>query len=128
MKKVLFALFLSVAFAGVSLVSFAQTPVTAPKHQFKDAVKGKIISIDEAKKEIVVKSTKTQKERTVTVTDEQLKQVKVGDSVKVTLQAGKNVAESIVIAPAAVAVPAAPVVVPAPPAASAAPAAPAASK
>jgi aconitase B len=121
MKKVLFALFLSVAFAGVSLVSFAQTAATAPKHQFKDVAKGTVISIDATKKEIVVKNTKTQKEKTVKVTDEQLKQVKVGSSVKVTLEAGKNVAESITVAPAAVAVPAAPAM-------PAAPAAPAASK
>jgi hypothetical protein len=123
MKKVLFALFLSVAFAGVSLVSFAQTAATAPKHQFKDAVKGKVVAIDEAKKAIVVKSTKTQKERTVTVTDEQLKQLKIGDSVKITLQAG-NVAETIIVAPTAVAVP----VPPAAPAAPAAPVTPQASK
>ena len=117
MKKVLFALFLSVAFAGVSLVSFAKAPAAAPSHQLKDVVKGKIVSIDEAKSTIVVKSTKTQKEKTITVNAEQLKRVKVGDSVKVMLQAGKNVAETITVS-----------AVPAAPAAPAAPVAPAASK
>ena len=121
MKKALFVLFLSIAFAGTSLVSFAQSAAVAPKHQNKDVAKGVVVSIDTAKKEIVIKNTKTQKERTITVTDEQLAQVKVGSSVKITLETGKNVAASIIVAPAAVAASAAP-------ATPAAPDAPAASK
>ncbi len=58
-------------------------------------VKGSIASIDAAKNEIVVKDIKTKADKTITVTADQLKDLKVGEEVKVSMKTGTSVAEKI---------------------------------
>lgn len=79
-------------------VSFAQTQ-SAPKHKHhdKDVVRGIVVSVDEAKNEIVVKSAKTQKTKTVTASAEKIREIKVGDEVKAVMPTGKNTAESVTV-------------------------------
>ena len=100
MKKSLLALVLSLVFLGASVAVFAQGSAVKPskpaKHADKATISGTIVSIDEAKKDIVVKVAKTGKDKTIAVTEEQLKQIKVGNEVKITLRAGK--AETITVA------------------------------
>ena len=106
MKKILalvmalvFALTVTVAFAEQPAAKPADTPKKAePAKPAKEKVKvitGELTAIDTAGKSITVKSKK--QELTISVTDEQIKNLKVGDKVvvKYTEKDGKLTAKSV---------------------------------
>jgi hypothetical protein len=98
MKKIAIILVVLLLICGMSALSFAQTSqtTTAKKAEVStEVIKGKIISIDTARNEIVLKENKTGTEKTISVAPAVISSLKVGEEVKVTLKAGSNVAEKV---------------------------------
>ena len=62
-----------------------------------ETIRGKVVSVDQINKQIVVKDNKTQTDMTFTVSDKVIAAVKVGDKVKVKVKAGSSNAESVMI-------------------------------
>ena len=106
MKKIL-ALVMALVFALTVTVAFAEQPAAKPADTTKKAelakpakekvktITGELTAIDTAGKSITVKSKK--QELTISVTDEQIKDLKVGDKVvvKYTEKDGKLTAKSV---------------------------------
>jgi len=106
MKKIL-ALVMALVFALTVTVAFAEQPAAKPAEPAKKAepakpakekvktITGELTAIDTAGKSITVKSKK--QELTISVTDEQIKDLKVGDKVvvKYTEKDGKLTAKSV---------------------------------
>jgi len=106
MKKIL-ALVMALVFALTVTVAFAEQPAAKPADTTKKAelskpakekvkvITGELTAIDTAGKSITVKSKK--QELTISVTDEQIKDLKVGDKVvvKYTEENGKLTAKSV---------------------------------
>ena len=106
MKKIL-ALVMALVFALTVTVAFAEQPAAKPADTAKKAeqakpakekvkvITGELTAIDTAGKSITVKSKK--QELTISVTDEQIKDLKVGDKVvvKYTEENGKLTAKSV---------------------------------
>jgi hypothetical protein len=83
---------------GLTVISFAQAASgkTETKPAVKsEVVKGKIVSIDTAKDQIVVKSSKTGIEKTITVDPKEITSLKTDENVRIKVKGGSNVAESI---------------------------------
>ena len=99
MKKAFIMTAVYVCCMGVAALSFAQTakhPVQQKQPQVAiEIIRGTIGLIDAAKKEITLKDTKTGKERTFTVSENELSFLKIGESVKVKVKAGSSIAESV---------------------------------
>jgi hypothetical protein len=98
MKKITVILVALLLICGMSILSFAQTaPATgAKKPEFAtEVVRGKIVSIDTVKNEIVVKEPKTGADTTISVDPEVISSLKTDENVKVTLKAGTNVADKV---------------------------------
>ncbi|MBF0521611.1 MAG: hypothetical protein HQL24_00990 [Candidatus Omnitrophica bacterium] len=96
MKKFLVILVAAIFMAGVANVSFAQ--VKHPKKAVAPTVektKGTIVSIDAAKKEIVVKDAKSGESKTFVVDEKVLATLAADQKVKITTKVGSNVAESV---------------------------------
>jgi len=100
MKKTIIAAVALLFLLGLSSFTFAQgnkpkiTKVTAENVEI---IRGKIISIDSANKQIVVKDNKTQTDKTFVVSEKAIKAVNVGDEVKVKVKAGTNQAVRVKI-------------------------------
>ena len=62
-----------------------------------EIIRGTILSVNQATKEILVKDNKTQTERTFVVSKKTIAVVKVGDEVKVKVKVGSANAESVKI-------------------------------
>ena len=106
MKKIL-ALVMALVFALTVTVAFAEQPAAKPAEPAKKAepakpakekvktITGELTAIDTTGKSITVKSKK--QELTISVTDEQIKDLKVGDKVvvKYTEKDGKLTAKSV---------------------------------
>lgn len=92
-----------VAIAIVSVVSLAtfgfalaaQGKSSKVAKTSTEVIRGKIISIDSAKNEIVIKNNKTGAESIIVVNSKEISSLKVGEEVKVTLKAGSNTAQTI---------------------------------
>jgi hypothetical protein len=98
MKKITVILLTFVFVCGLSAISFAQTAPgkTETKPTVKsEYVRGKIVSIDTTKNEIVVKNNKSQVEKTIAVDPKDIPSLKVDENVKIKVKEGSNVAESI---------------------------------
>ena len=98
MKKITVILVVLLLICAMSTLSFAQTPqsTVAKKAAVNtEIIRGKIISIDTTKNEIVVKENKTGKEKTIAVDPKVISSLKVGENVKVTLKAESNIAEKV---------------------------------
>lgn len=98
MKKIIVILFALLLICGMSALSFAQTSqATGAKKAAvnTEIIRGKIISIDTAKNEIVVKENKTDIEKTITVDPKVIASLKTNEAVKVTLNKGSNIAVSL---------------------------------
>ncbi|MCX5850538.1 MAG: hypothetical protein NT072_00540 [Deltaproteobacteria bacterium] len=84
----------------VAAVGFAQTKAAPPKAEpAVQVIKGKVLSIDAAKKEVTVKLAPTGKEEIIKVTDKDLALLKVDDEIKATLKAGTNEVIKIKVMP-----------------------------
>jgi|UniRef100_A0A7C4EM73 microtubule-associated protein 1 len=106
MKKIL-AVVIALVFALTVTAAFAQQPAAKPAEPAKKAepakpakekvkaITGEVTAIDTVGKSITVKSKK--QELTISVTDEQIKDIKAGDKVvvKYTEKDGKLVAKSV---------------------------------
>lgn len=98
MKKITVILVALLLICSMSTLSFAQTsPVkTAKKAKVStEIIRGKIVSIDSAKNEIVIKDNKTGLEKSILVNAKEVGSLKVGEELKVTLKSGTNIAESV---------------------------------
>jgi len=98
MKKITVILLALIFVCGLVTFSFAQTASgkTGAKPTVKsEIIRGKIVSIDTTKNEIVVKSNKSGVEKTITVDPKDIASLKTDENVKIKIKEGSNVAESI---------------------------------
>jgi len=98
MRKITIILVALFLICGMTTLSFAQTSQSTGAKKAEvttEMIKGKIISIDTAKNEIVIKENKTGTEKTIAVDPTVISSLKTDEEVKVTLKAGSNVAESV---------------------------------
>lgn len=98
MKKITVILVALLLICAMSPLSFAQTSQGRGVKKAAvntEVIRGKIISIDTAKNEIVVKENKTGTEKTIVVDPTVISSLKVDEDVKVTLKARSNVAEKV---------------------------------
>jgi len=100
MKKtiaVVIALLFLLGFTNFTFAQEKKPKVTKVALENVEIIKGKIISIDSANKQIVVRDNKTQTDKTFVVSEKAIKVVKVGDEVKVKVKAGGNQVVSVKI-------------------------------
>jgi predicted dinucleotide-binding enzyme len=98
MKKITVILVALLLICTMSPLSFAQTSQGRGVKKAAvntEIIRGKIISINTAKNEIVVKENKTGTEKTIVVDPTVISSLKVDEDVKVALKAGSNVAEKV---------------------------------
>jgi len=98
MKKITVILVALLLICAMSTLSFAQTSQgTGAKKAVvnTEIIRGKIISIDTAKNEIVVKENKTGTEKAISIDPKVIATLKIDDQVKVTLKEGSNIAASV---------------------------------
>lgn len=98
MRKIIVILVALCFLLGMSALNFAQTgkaPSPQKTEVKTDVIKGKIVSIDTAKNEIVVKISKTGIEKNIVVDPKVISSLKAGEGVRVTLKAGSNIAEHV---------------------------------
>mgnify|MGYP001585744824 CR=1 FL=1 len=98
MNKITVILVALLLMCAMSQFSFAQTPqgTGAKKAAVNtEVIRGKIVSIDTAKNDIVVKETKTGAEKTIAVDPTVISSLKTDEAVKVTLKEGSNIALSV---------------------------------
>ena len=100
MKKTIAVTVALLFLLGLNSYAFAQ----GKKHKAIKAtqesveiIRGKVVSVDQANKQIVVKDNKTQADRSFAVSEKVIAAVKVGDEVKVKVKAGSANAESVKI-------------------------------
>lgn len=93
--------FLIVVVAIFFISSILVIPVFAQTAQHKkpvvatETVSGSVVSVDKARKEIIVKDEKTGQDRTFVVSQKAVSVVKTGEKVKVKVKPGSNLAESV---------------------------------
>ena len=100
MKKAITVTVALLFLLGLSSFTFAQgnkPKVTKATQENVEIIRGKIISIDSANKQIVVKDNKTQTDKTFVLSEKAIKVIKVGDEVKVKVKAGTNQVVSVKI-------------------------------
>jgi len=96
MKKITVILIALIFLCGMSALSFAQTVHTGKKPEVKtEVIKGKIVSIDTAKNEIVVKDNKAGIDKTIAVDPKAIASLKTDEEVKIRVKEGSNIAESV---------------------------------
>lgn len=95
MKKIS-AIIMTVFFmSGMVIPAFAQTKQHKKAEVATQVTQGSVTSIDAAKKEIVVKDEKTGQDKTFVVSEKTAAALKAGESVKVKVKTGSNVAETV---------------------------------
>jgi len=100
MKKAIAVVVALLFLLGLTSFTFAQVkkPKTTKATQENiEIVRGKVVSVDQANKQIVVKDNKTQADRSFAVSKKVIAVVKVGDEVKVKVKVGSANAESVKI-------------------------------
>ena len=96
MKKITIILFVLFLMCGTTISSFAQSSQVAVAKKVKtEVIRGKIIAIDLAKNEIVIKENKTGVEKTITVDSKVISSLKANEDVKVIVKEGSNIATSV---------------------------------
>ena len=98
MRKITVILVALLFLCGISALGFAKiahAPSTKKAQVKTEVIKGKIISIDTAKNEIVIKNNKTGTEKAIAVDPKVISSLKTDEEVKVTLKAGSNIAEHV---------------------------------
>ncbi len=98
MKKITVILVALIFLCGLGTFSFAQTAQgkTDKKAEAKtELIRGKIISIDTTKNEIVVKDNKAGVEKTIAVDPRVIASLKTGEEVRIRVKEGSNIAESV---------------------------------
>lgn len=100
MKRTIAAVVALLFLLGFTNFTFAQEKkhkATKATQENVEIVRGTIVSVDQAKREIVVKDNKTQADRTFVVSKKVIGVVKIGDEVKVKVKVGSTHAESVKI-------------------------------
>jgi len=100
MKKtipVVVALLFLLGFTNFTFAQEKKPKVTKATPENVEIIRGKVISVDSANKQIVVRDNKTQTDKTFVVSEKAIKVVKVGDEVKVKVKAGTNQVVSVKI-------------------------------
>jgi len=99
MKKAIAVVVALLFLLGLTNFTFAQEKHKATKatQENVEIIRGKVVSVDQANKQIVVKDNKTQADISFTVSGKAIALVKIGDVVKVKAKAGSTHAESVKI-------------------------------
>jgi len=100
MKKTIAAAVALLFLLGFTNFTFAQEKkdkATKATQENVEIIKGKVVSVDQANKLIVVKDNKTQADKSFTVSEKAIAVLKVGDEVKVRVKVGSTQAESVKI-------------------------------
>ena len=100
MKKtiaVMVALLFLLGFASFTFAQEKKPKATKATQENVEIIRGTILSVNQATKEIVVKDNKTQADRTFVVSEKAIAVVKAGDEVKVKVKVGSTQAESVKI-------------------------------
>lgn len=98
MRKAIVLLISLLFLCSFSTLSFAQKAQgkTAKRAESNiEIIRGKAISIDAAKNEVVIKDEKTGAERIISVTPKIISSLKTDEEVKVTVKSGTSTAESV---------------------------------
>jgi sRNA-binding protein len=100
MKKTIAVVVALLFLLGFTSFTFAQEKkhrTTKATQENIEIIRGKVVSVDQANKQIVVKDNKTQADRSFAVSKKAIAVVKVGDEVKVKVKVGSAQAESVKI-------------------------------
>ena len=100
MRKTIAVIVALLFLLGLTSFTFAQgkkTKATKATQENVEIIRGKVVSVDQATKQIVVKDNKTQTDRTFVVSRKVIRVVKIGDEVKVKVKVGSTQAESVKI-------------------------------
>jgi hypothetical protein len=100
MRKTIAVVVAMLFLLGFTSFTFAQEKkhkATKATQENVEIIRGKVVSVDQANKTIVVTDNKTQTNRSFVVSEKAIKVVKVGDEVKVKVKVGSAQAESIKI-------------------------------
>ncbi len=95
MKKILTVIMCAFVFSAAALPVMAQGKQGKAAEQALEVIKGTVVSVNAAKKEMTVKEDATGTARTFTVSEKAAVVVKAGDRVRVKTKAGSSVAESV---------------------------------
>jgi hypothetical protein len=100
MKKTIAVVAALVLLLGATSVTFAQDKkhkATKAAKENVEIIKGKVLSVNQANKQITVRDDKTQGDRSFGVSEKAIAAVKVGDEVKIKVKSGNVNAESVMI-------------------------------
>lgn len=100
MKKTIAAAVAVLFLLGFANFTFAQEKkhkTAKAAQQSVEIVRGKVVSVDPASRQITVIDNKTQANRSFVVSEKAIKAVKVGDEVKIKVKAGSTNAESVTV-------------------------------
>lgn len=100
MRKAIAVVIALLFLLGSTSFTFAQEKrhkITKATQENIEIIRGKIVSVDQTKKEIVVKDNKTGVERSFVVSEKAIAVVKAGDEVKVKVKVGSTHAENVKI-------------------------------
>lgn len=98
MKRTNILLIVLFLISGLANLSFAETAQAKNIKKIEantEVIKGKVVSIDAVKGEMVVNEFKTGTERSITINPKIFPALKVGENVIVTFKEGANVASSV---------------------------------
>jgi len=100
MKKTIAVVVALLFLLGLTNSTFAQEKkhkATKAAQENVEIIRGKVVSVDRANKQIEVKDNKTQANRTFVLSEKAITVVKIGDEVKVKVKVGSTHAESVKI-------------------------------
>jgi len=100
MKKAIAVVVALLFLLGLTSFTFAQgkkPKATKATQENIEIIRGKVVSVDQANRQIAIKDNKTQADRTFVVSEKAIAVVKVGDEVKVKVKVGSTHAESVKI-------------------------------
>jgi len=100
MKKTIVVVVALLFLLGFTSFTFAQEKKDKPTkatQENMEIIRGKVVSVDQTNKQIVVKDNKTQTDMTFTVSKKAIAVVKAGDEVKVKVKVGSTNAQSVKI-------------------------------
>ena len=98
MKKtiaVVVALLFLLGFTSFTFANEKKDKSTKATQENMEIIRGKVVSVDQPNKQIVVKNNKTQTDMTFTVSEKAIAVVKAGDEVKVKVRVGSTNAKSV---------------------------------
>jgi uncharacterized lipoprotein YajG len=95
MKKILFIIVSMFFLSNITIPAFAATTHHTKAAAATEVIYGVVVSMDAAKKEIVVKDEKTGQDKTFVVSHKSLALIKTGEKVKIKAKAGTGIAESV---------------------------------